>query len=278
MSSVPPELGDLLASPSVSGWDLALAAASIVVAWIVAVIAKKAVLALLRKLQGITEGAAILTARIVKYAILLLGVGVAFAFLGASIQPLIAVAIVVVAVIVLALRGVSHNFAAGVVLQSRHPIKVGDEITVADVTGTVRELNGRSVVIVTRDGRTVHVPNAQVLESPLSNHSERGRRRSDVQVRARASVTRVDDLSATITDAVHAVVGVHTREPVAVLVQTVEPERLTLLVRFWHHPLAAPAVVSPVVAGIAAALTEQGIAATVTSDIPVPPLTLPPEV
>lgn len=217
-------------------------------------------------------------ARLVRYAILLVGVGVAFAFLGASIQPLIAVAIIVGAVIVLALRGVSNNFAAGVVLQTRHPIKVGDEIDVADFVGTVKELNGRSVVIVTRDGRTVHVPNAQVLESPLVNHSELGHRRSEIQVRVSAGIDRIVELTDLVTTAAHAVDGVHKREPVIVLVQTVDADRLTLLVRFWHHPLSAPTIVSPVITAIASTLRAADMPSTVTSEIPTPPLTPPAEV
>nr|WP_254069203.1 mechanosensitive ion channel domain-containing protein [Herbiconiux sp. VKM Ac-2851] len=229
-------------------------------------------------MQGIGEGVSILIARIVRYAILLVGIGVGSAFLGASIQPLIAIAIIVGAVVVLALRGISNNFAAGIVLQTRHPIKVGDEIDVDGAIGTVKELNGRSVVIVTRDGRTIHVPNAQLLETLLVNHSELGHRRSDVQLRVAAPVTRLDDLTELITAAVQSIDGVHRREPVTVLLQTVEPERLTLLVRFWHHPHTRAAILSPVVRALAEALTGAGTTATVTSDIPEPPLIRPAEV
>ena len=275
MNTTPPNVDAFLAAPTVSGWDVALAGASILIAWIISLFAKKAILAVLRKTQGISEGAALLTARIARYAIILVGVGVAFAFLGASVQPLLAVAIIVGAIVVLALRGISNNFAAGVVLQTRHPIKVGDEIDVTGYIGTVKELNGRSVVIVTRDGRTVHVPNSQVLESPMVNHSALGHRRSDIQVRAAAEGSRVEELTALISDAAHAVDGVHRREPVAVIVQTVEADRLTLLVRFWHHPLTTATIVSPVVTAVAGALDAAGVRSTVTSDLPLAPLTPP---
>lgn len=258
-----------------SGWDLGFAAASLIAAWILSIFAKKAVLALLRKMQGISEGAAILSARVLRYTILLAGVGVAFAFLGASVQPLIAIALVIGAVVVLALRGVSNNFAAGLVLQTRHPIKVGDEIEVDDFIGTVRELNGRSVVITTLDGRTVHLPNAQLLESPLVNHSELGHRRSNLEVRASATREQIDEITTLITESLHTVEGVHVREPVAVLLQSVEPERLVMLVQFWHHPLHASTVVPPGVRAIADALGAAGIEATVTSAVPATPLTRP---
>nr|WP_246306834.1 mechanosensitive ion channel domain-containing protein [Herbiconiux flava] len=227
-------------------------------------------------MQGIGEGAAILTARIVRYAILLVGIGVAFAFLGASVQPLIAVALIVGAVVVLALRGISANFAAGLVLQTRHPIKVGDEIEVGGYVGAVRELNGRSVVIVTRDGRNVHIPNSQVLESPLVNHSELGLRRSDVEVRVQAGAEGAEPVRSLIAEAVASVEGVDKARAGTVLLQSSEPDRVVLLVRFWHHPLAAPAICSPVVQAIADALHGAGHPAVVTSALPAVALTPPP--
>lgn len=274
-SASTPDLGGLLAAPTVSGWDIGLAAASVVAAWVLSIFAKKGVLALLQKLQGVTPGAALLVARVVRYTVLLVGVGVAFAFLGASIQPLIAIALVVGAVIVLALRGVSNNFAAGVILQTRHPIKIGDEIEVDDYVGTVRELNGRSVVITTRDGRTVHLPNAQVLDSPLVNHSELGHRRSEIQVRAQASRESIDAIGEIVTRATRSVDGVHVREPVTVLTRTVEPNRIVMLVQLWHHPLHAPAILSLALRAIADALADAGISAVTTADIPPTPLTPP---
>lgn len=258
-----------------SGVDFALAAASILFAWILSIFARRGVLAVLRRLNGITEGAAILTARIVRYTIILLGVGVAFAFLGASIQPLVAIALIVVAVVFLALRGVSNNFAAGIILQTRHPLKVGDEIQSGDYVGTVKELNGRSVVLLTRDGRTVHVPNSDLLESALVNHSTLGRRRSDIFLRCRAGLDRIDEISSIAVDAAHSVEGVRRRESVQTLVTLVDAERVFMTVRFWHHPLAAPAITSPVIQAISAALAGAGIESVVTTAEHEPPLVPP---
>ena len=83
-------------------------------------------------------------------------------------------------VLVLALRGIADNFAASVVLQARHPIALGDEIESGDFVGVVTELNGRSVVIRTVDGRTVHVPNGEILQERLVNNSTHGARRSEI--------------------------------------------------------------------------------------------------
>ena len=245
------------------------------IGWILSIYARKGVLAALRRLQGISEGAAILTARIVRYAVLLLGIGTAFAFLGAYIQPLLAVGLIVAAVIFLALRGISANFAAGVVLQTRHPLKVGDEIEAGDYIGRVRELNGRSVVITTRDGRTVHVPNSLLLEEPLVNHSEWGRRRSEVQVRFRATST-IEAVTDVVLTTLGTVAGLQPEHPPAVIVRTIEAERISVAVQFWHAPADDVAASSRVVAALGSALAAMGVEAVVTSDRPAEPLTPPP--
>ncbi len=77
----------------------------------------------------------------------------------------------------------------------------------------MQELNGRSVILTTVDGRTVHVPNAALLTGVLVNDSRHGARRSDVDIRiARSTGLDLDDAVTTITDAASGVDGVHARE------------------------------------------------------------------
>ena len=73
--------------------------------------------------------------RFTQYTLLLLGIGIGLAFLGANVQPLLAVVIVVLVVVVLVLRGVADNFAASVIIQSRKQVVVGEEITVEGPDG-----------------------------------------------------------------------------------------------------------------------------------------------
>jgi small-conductance mechanosensitive channel len=215
----------------------------------------------------------------VGYAILLFGIGVALALLGANVQPLLAMVIIIAVVLVLVLRGVADNFAAGVLIQTRRPIEVGDEVAIEalDTTleGTVRELNSRSVVVATRDGRTVHVPNLQIMQNAIVNDSAHGARRSELQVRLERGGHAVDELSGILVGAAAGVEGVHSREPARVLVTSVSTERVTARLQFWHGPRAAPAIVSDVVLAVAAALESAGVAGTVTSQRPDAPLTPP---
>ena len=81
---------------------------------------------------------------------------------------LLAMTAVAVVVLILVLRGVADNFAAGVLIQSRQSVKIGEEIVVEGPDGTLRgvvqELNGRAVLLTTVDGRTVQVGGPYLLK------------------------------------------------------------------------------------------------------------------
>ncbi|AMB59694.1 hypothetical protein AWU67_13410 [Microterricola viridarii] len=266
-------VGDFFGSSDISGWDLLIATLVVVAGWVVSIFVKRGVTALLTRTPGISPGATLLIARIAKYVVILLGIGIGLSFLGASVQPLLAIAIIVGVVIALALRGVADNFAAGVVLQSRHPIKPGDEIATDDYVGTVLELNGRTVILRTADGRTVHVPNGRLLQDPVVNHSQAGARRSEVEVRVAAGVLPPERLGEVLSAAASAVDGVQTTEPARTLIVSVEPRRVTARVQYWHHPMRGVTVTSAVVTALAAACAERRLPASVTSALPEPPLT-----
>ena len=270
-------LSDFFATP-LSGWDVVFAVLIVVVGWVLSIFVKRWTARLLGRLNGLSPEMVALASRITKYAIVLVAIGVALGFLGASIQPLIAVAIIVGVVLVLALRGIANNFAAGVVIQTRHPIKVGDEVEFGDYVGAVHDLNGRSVVIRTLDGRTVHIPNEQVLSQPLVNHSEAGGRRSELELRIAGERMPPADLERTLHAALADVAGLHDRDRVRLLPVTLGSQAATYRVQLWHHPVHGPRVRSAAVTAIDDALTSAGVTHVVTSDLPPAPLTPPTKV
>lgn len=264
-------------STPISWWQLLLAIASVAAGWVASRFAKKAALGLMVRIPTATPSVTRFVARFVQYTVLLLGVGLGLAFLGANVQPLLAVVIVVAVTAVLVLRGVADNFAASVLIATRQPVVIGDEVMVEGpdgkaLTGTVVDLNSRTVVFVTPDGRTAHVPNSQVLAETFVNNTRHGARRGEVQVRVERNGATVEAIVSALSDAAAAVGGVRTEEAVAVLVSAVSDERLTARVQFWHDPASGLSVTSDVVAALAAVLTGRGWAATVTSEAVVPPL------
>lgn len=264
-----------LTTSGITWTDGLLALAFAIAGWVTSIFVHRGVLAVLRKTPNVTEGIAVLVARVVKYGLVLLGAGIGLSFLGASLQPVLAVTLILAVVAVLVLRGVADNFAAGVLLQTRHPVTIGDEIEVNGNIGTVSELNGRSVVLHTLDGRTIRVPNAQLISEPIVNHSERGARRSEVQVRVLFDGIDIPALFDLLADAASHAEGVHSREAARSLAISVSPERITVRVQFWHHPLKGVPVTSAVVLSVGQALKTARIAGTVTSAPGDPPLVTP---
>lgn len=272
-------LGDLFPE-GLSVWQVVLALLSVVIGWLLSRLARKGVLKLAARTPGISDSVSQLAARVTQYALLLVGIGVGLAFLGANVQPLLAITVIAAIVLILVLRGVADNFAAGVLIQSRQSVKIGEEIGVDGpdgvIRGTVQELNGRAVILTTFDGRTVHVPNAALLTGVLVNDSRHGARRSAVDIRiARSEGLDLDEVITTITEAASSVDGVHARVHPTVQIAAISPTRWTLTLLLWHHPLHGSIVVSDTVRGVAEALEASGLKAVVLAQQAPPPLVTP---
>ena len=63
------------------------------------------------------------------------------------------------------------NIGAGILLGLTQSVRLGDRITIADVTGTTVEITLMHTVLVTDEGRRVFVPNSQLTSSIITNRS-----------------------------------------------------------------------------------------------------------
>jgi small conductance mechanosensitive channel len=90
----------------------------------------------------------------------------------------------------LALQGSLSNFAAGVLIVLFRPYKVGDWIEAAGVSGSVEEVQILTTVLKTGDNKQVIVPNAQIMNSIITNYSANDTRRVDMVI----GVSYDDDL------------------------------------------------------------------------------------
>jgi len=63
------------------------------------------------------------------------------------------------------------NIGAGILLSLTQPVRIGDRITVGDVTGKAEEITLIHTVVRTDDGRTAFVPNTQMVSSTVVNRS-----------------------------------------------------------------------------------------------------------
>ncbi|SOC86917.1 Mechanosensitive ion channel [Curtobacterium sp. 314Chir4.1] len=254
-------INNLLKKSSFDWWDVALAAVVVVVGWLASGWGRRGTRKLLERWSGMSAEMTNLLSRAVRYAILLLTIGVVLSILGAPLQPVLAAVIIVATVAVLALRGIASNFGAGIVIQARRPVRMGDTIEVDGWSGRIVELSGRTVLLHTSDGRTVRLPNTMLLQQPLVNASESGSVRSEIWVR----ITTPVDADTALTLVETAVAEVVPQSGRQLLLETDGPEQVDLCLRFWCTYDEREELRSASVREISSALSTQGHVGWVSS-------------
>src|SRR5690606_3480126 len=74
-------------------------------------------------------------------------------------------------------------FASGVLILMLKPFRVGDQIFTQGQEGEVRSIQLFFTVILTRDYRTVIVPNSKLSNEVIINMSQAGKRRLDLELK-----------------------------------------------------------------------------------------------
>lgn len=69
------------------------------------------------------------------------------------------------------LQNITNNIVSGLIILFERPIKVGDRIEVANISGDVVKVSIRSTTIVTNDNISVIVPNSEFISSTVVNWS-----------------------------------------------------------------------------------------------------------
>ncbi|MGI9614235.1 MAG: mechanosensitive ion channel family protein [Acidimicrobiales bacterium] len=216
-----------LADVVVAGAVLAVA---VVGAWIVRRIFDR----MASRLDGPAATASLIGGQVVSVAIYLFAAAIVLEIMGFSLGPVV-VLVTVVVVGLLLLQPVIWNLSAGLLLQLRSPFRPGDVVETNEVLGTVEEVNTRTVVLATSDGRTVHLPNRKVLDEMVVNYSDLGRRRSELTLRLAAGVD-VDDVTDRLQEALVDVGYVLQNPPPTIVVTGFDGCQLCLQMLFWHRP------------------------------------------
>lgn len=255
---------DLVDFSAVSGWTLLSLAGVVLGTWLAGRYARRWVLQGLGRIDGLSAELRVTCSRVVGYFVLLIGAGLGLTVLGAEVQPVLAAAVIVAAVIVLALRGVADNFGASVILQTRKPVRHGDWIDLDGTYGCVVEMNARSVVLTTSDGRQIHVPNTVLLAAPIVNLTVGGGIRSEIELRT-DDVARRGEVAAAAVVACASVAGVRPSPVPDVVWTSSSPTSSTGRLRFATEAAQVVPVGSRVLEAVSEALASQGVAAWLTT-------------
>ena len=106
-----------------------------------------------------------------KYIILMIGCMIAFSFIGidwAKIQWLIAALGVGLG---FGLQEIFANFISGLIILFEKPVRIGDTVTIRDLTGNITKINTRAITIVDWDRKEIVMPNKAFITEQLVNWS-----------------------------------------------------------------------------------------------------------
>lgn len=131
-----------------------------------------------------------------------------------------------------AFQDIAQNLMSGVIMAVREPFKLGDLVETHGSMGFVERLTLRATVIRNFSGQLVIIPNKDVLQSPIVNYTQTGRRRVEVEV----GVHYDDDLEAAAEAAREALSGLPDCEDpddVQVIYTGFGDSTIDMSARFW---------------------------------------------
>ena len=131
-----------------------------------------------------------------------------------------------------ALQAISQNFVAGVLLLLQQPFDVGDVIQVGEFVGTVITVDLRTTELRAADGKTILIPNADVLTSAVVKYNDGSLRCIEVL----AGVSYDSDLDfarQTAVNAIGGIAGVLQDPAPAVVFNNLGPSTVDFAVYYW---------------------------------------------
>lgn len=167
-----------------------------------------------------------------RYALMAIGLVMAAAQVGINVATAVAGLGVVGIAVGFAAQDTLANLIAGIVVFIDKPFIVGDWITVADQFGKVADITLRSTRIRTPQNSYVVIPNKQIIDVVLENHTKHGELRVDVPVGIAYKET-VAQAREVILTAVQDISGVLADPAPDVVAEALGDSSVNLVVRVW---------------------------------------------
>jgi len=127
--------------------------------------------------RSLDDSIKIALAKLIKFVLLTLAVLAAMVSAGIDITAFAVFGGALGVGLGLGLQRIVSNFVSGFILAFEGSIRPGDVISYGDTYGTVKALHTRHIVIYTRDGLDILVPNENLLTSDITNWSYAGDRK-----------------------------------------------------------------------------------------------------
>lgn len=161
-----------IAGTPVTVATLLSAATIVLVAFLVSWVLQRALARPFRRGDA-QDGTVAAMRRLVHYAVVLLGLGIALDTIGIDLGALFAAGAFFAVALGFAMQNIAQNFVAGVILLVERTIKPGDVLYVEGTVVRVSELRIRSTLVRTRDDEDLIVPNSVLVQSTVKNYTLR---------------------------------------------------------------------------------------------------------
>jgi potassium-dependent mechanosensitive channel len=121
--------------------------------------------------RGLDRGLRFAAQKMTRYAIMLIGLFVALSTIGVNMSAVMGAGAVLLVGIGFGLQKLAENFISGLLLLLERPVQKGDFIDVGGLLGTVDDIGLRATRVISRDGVTMIVPNANLVTAMVINHT-----------------------------------------------------------------------------------------------------------
>jgi small-conductance mechanosensitive channel len=115
--------------------------------------------------------------RVIQVIIILIAIYFGFPRIEVNLSEIILIGGTASLVIAFASQKLVSNFGSGLFLLLERPVKIGDNISIGDVSGNVEEIRILSTIIRTYEGIYIRVPNEKVFTSDITNYVANAARR-----------------------------------------------------------------------------------------------------
>ncbi|MDY7107093.1 MAG: mechanosensitive ion channel [Planctomycetota bacterium] len=118
-----------------------------------------------------TPGARYATTTLVRYTIVIVGIVLAFNAIGVGWSKVQWLAAAITVGLGFGLQEIFANFVSGIIILFERPIRVGDTVTVGEVSGSVSRIRMRATTITDWDRKELIIPNKEFVTGQIINWS-----------------------------------------------------------------------------------------------------------
>jgi potassium efflux system protein len=109
------------------------------------------------------------TTTLVRYAIVIIGIVVAFKSVGIGWQQVQWLAAAITVGLGFGLQEIFANLVSGLIILFERPVRIGDSVTVGDISGRITRIRMRATTVTDWDNRELIVPNKEFITTRIMN-------------------------------------------------------------------------------------------------------------